>query len=61
MIVVCSPAIAVATDVFVSTAAARGGSTAVAAAAAAMPAAVGKAWLKKRDIIILDTVVPLRR
>jgi hypothetical protein len=39
-IVVCAPTIAVAAGVFVSTAAARGGSTAVAAAATAMPAAV---------------------
>jgi hypothetical protein len=40
LIVICAPAIAVATGVFVATAAVRGASTVVAAAAAAMPAAV---------------------
>ncbi len=40
LIVVCAPAIAVASGVFIATAAARGDSTAVAAAAAAMPDAV---------------------
>jgi hypothetical protein len=40
LIVVCAPVIAVATGVFITTAAVRGGSTGVAVAAAAMPAAV---------------------